>query len=99
MVKSMEDENRVQLNMETFRALGPLVAKLTELMDFQEAAIKVFCANVANLAAAKGSRLVPEGIYTALIKMVDALQKVRARERGGKRWRGEKWSLFQPVPR
>lgn len=76
MVKSMEDENRVQLNMTTFETLKPVVAKLTALMMFQENAIKVFCSNVAQLAQAKGSRLVPEGIYTALIKMIDALQKM-----------------------
>ena len=76
MVKSMEDENRTELNTTTFHALKPVVKKLSDLMAFQEQAIQVFCMNVAQLAAAKSSKLVPEGIYTALIKMIDALQKM-----------------------
>jgi hypothetical protein len=128
MVKSMEDENRVELNTVTFEALKPVVKRLSDLMEFQvvllqiqgpsrsvmaaviahcsrrpksiaeaggitsqppktslpypphpqENAIKVFCSNVAQLAAAKGTKLVPEGLYTALITMIDVLQKVHS---------------------
>ena len=72
----MEDENRTELNSSTFETLRPVVAWLGELMDFQAICVKEFCSNVAQLAAAKGSKLVPEGLYTALIKMIDVLQKM-----------------------
>jgi cytoplasmic FMR1 interacting protein len=72
----MEDENRMELNLSTFETLRPVVAWLDALMAFQAECVKVFCANVAQLAAAKGTKLVPEGLYTALIKMIDVLQKM-----------------------
>ena len=76
MVRGMDDPNRVELNRTTYEALKPVAEQLMQLIDYQDRAIEIFCTNVKQLSAARGTRLVPEGLYTALIRLLDVLQKM-----------------------
>lgn len=51
--------------------------KLKELIEFQKHVINVFCADIQKLSLAEArAKFVPEGLYNALIKVVDLLQKL-----------------------
>lgn len=62
----------------SFRVLRREVKKMRDLNGFQERAITLFDKNLRYLSS-KGARdrLVPDGYYLALIRVVDLLSKVR----------------------
>jgi len=77
MIQDPQAPNRNEINMKTFEILHPQVDKLKELMDFQEHAVRVFCNNITHLVTPEArQKIVPEGLYSALIKVVDLLQKL-----------------------
>lgn len=69
--------NKDEMNLKTFDIIRPEMLKLKELMEFQKHVINVFCADIQKLAMPEArAKLVPEGLYNALIKVVDLLQKL-----------------------
>ncbi|CAM9248489.1 unnamed protein product, partial [Hapterophycus canaliculatus] len=76
MVSGNSDPNKDALHMNTFKVLRPEMEKLSAVMLFYESAVQVFCAHVQTLAKQSKKQVVPEGLYDALIAVVDLLQKM-----------------------
>lgn len=58
------------------KVLRPEIEKLRDIMEFHESAVQVFCVHVETLARRGKKQVVPEGLYDALIAVVDLLQKI-----------------------
>ena len=77
MMNDQKASNLDDINKATFQVIRPKMMKLKAFMEFQDRAICSFCVNIENLASATvGGEVVPEGLYDALIKVVDLLQKL-----------------------
>ncbi|CAM9579119.1 unnamed protein product [Ectocarpus fasciculatus] len=76
MVSGSGDPNKNALHMNTFKVLRPEMKKLSAIMDFYESGVQVFCAHVQTLTKRGKKQVVPEGLYDALIAVVDLMQKM-----------------------
>ncbi|GMH96491.1 hypothetical protein TrVE_jg14429 [Triparma verrucosa] len=77
MITDQNALNKDELNLATFNVLRPEIVKLKAFMEFQDYTIRQFCSNIQHLVSAEArSKVVPEGLYDALIKVVDLLQKL-----------------------
>jgi cytoplasmic FMR1 interacting protein len=77
MVNDQNAENKRELNFETFRILTPQIAKMRRLMDFQEKGVAIIERCMRSLVTKEArERVVPDGYYDAITKVVDLLQKL-----------------------
>eukprot|EP00520_Triparma_pacifica_P016970 CAMPEP_0118647642 /NCGR_PEP_ID=MMETSP0785-20121206/8721_1 /TAXON_ID=91992 /ORGANISM="Bolidomonas pacifica, Strain CCMP 1866" /LENGTH=1553 /DNA_ID=CAMNT_0006539761 /DNA_START=145 /DNA_END=4803 /DNA_ORIENTATION=+ len=77
MINDQNAPNKAQLNRATFDVLRPEIVKLKAFMEFQDLTIRTFCGNIQHLVSPEArKKVVPEGLYDALIKVVDLLQKL-----------------------
>jgi len=77
MVNDQNAENKRQLNLETFQVLIPQIAKIRRLMDFQEKGVAIIYKCMRSLVTKEArERIVPDGYYDAITKVVDLLQKL-----------------------
>mmetsp|Transcript_22337 Transcript_22337/g.32537 ORF Transcript_22337/g.32537 Transcript_22337/m.32537 type:complete len:1588 (+) Transcript_22337:206-4969(+) len=68
---------RSEINRKIVDIIHPEIVKLKELMQFVDHAIAVFRETMQKLAAAEArTKVVPEGLYVAMIKVVDLLVKL-----------------------
>ncbi|KAJ8613807.1 hypothetical protein CTAYLR_004917 [Chrysophaeum taylorii] len=66
-----------ELNMKTFEVLLPQIAKIRRLMDFQEKGIVIIERCMKSLVTPEArARVVPDGYYDAITKVIDLLQKL-----------------------
>lgn len=69
--------NKHELDMQTFQVLQPQIAKIRRLMEFQEKGILVIERCMKSLVTPDArARVVPDGYYDALTKVIDLLQKL-----------------------
>ena len=77
MITDQNATNKKEMNWAAYNVLRPEVVKLKKLMEFQESVIRTFCMNIQQLVTPEArKKVVPEGLYDALIKVVDLLQKL-----------------------
>ena len=77
MVNAQNPESKKELNLQTFRALQPQIAKIRRLMDFQEKGVAIIERCMRSLVTREArERIVPDGYYDAITKVVDLLQKL-----------------------
>ena len=69
------DPNKAELNLKTFEVLRPQIAKIKRLMDFQEKGIVIIERCMQSLVMGR-ERIVPDGYYDAITKVIDLLQKL-----------------------
>ncbi|GMI36528.1 hypothetical protein TrRE_jg10260 [Triparma retinervis] len=77
MINDQNAPNKAELNRATFDVLRPEIIKLKAFMEFQDLTIRTFCGNIQHLVSPEArKKVVPEGLYDAMIKVVDLLQKL-----------------------
>ena len=77
MANDQNSQNKKELNLQTFFALQPQVAKIRRLMDFQEKGVAIIERCMRSLVTREArERIVPDGYYDAITKVVDLLQKL-----------------------
>eukprot|EP00629_Pelagomonadales_sp_RCC1024_P017002 CAMPEP_0119275140 /NCGR_PEP_ID=MMETSP1329-20130426/13283_1 /TAXON_ID=114041 /ORGANISM="Genus nov. species nov., Strain RCC1024" /LENGTH=1260 /DNA_ID=CAMNT_0007275501 /DNA_START=313 /DNA_END=4095 /DNA_ORIENTATION=+ len=77
MVNEQTQDCKHELNLETFRALSPQIVKIRRLMDFQEKGIAIIEQCMRSLVTKEArERIVPDGYFDAITKVVDLLQKL-----------------------
>jgi len=68
---------RSEVNRKIVEILKPEILKLRELMQFVDHAISVFRETLVTLSTPEARlKVVPEGLYTALIRMIDVMLKL-----------------------
>ena len=66
-----------EVNRKIVEILKPEILKLRELMQFVDRAINVFRETIVTLSTPEArQKVVPEGLYTALIRMIDVMLKM-----------------------
>ncbi|KAJ1446360.1 cytoplasmic fragile-X interacting family-domain-containing protein [Pelagophyceae sp. CCMP2097] len=71
------DEQKDALNMETFKLLQPQIAKIRRLADFQDRGVAIIERCMRELVTKESrERVVPDGYYDAITKVIDLLQKL-----------------------
>ena len=77
MVNDQGLQSKNELNLQTFYALQPQIAKMRRLMDFQEKGVAIIERCMRSLVTREArERIVPDGYYDAITKVVDLLQKL-----------------------
>ena len=77
MVNDQGRQSKNEINLQTFYALQPQIAKIRRLMDFQEKGVAIIERCMRSLVTREArERIVPDGYYDAITKVVDLLQKL-----------------------
>ncbi|CAM9167660.1 unnamed protein product, partial [Phaeothamnion confervicola] len=76
LVTDSNDPNKDLLHMRTYQVLRPEMEKVRDVMAFQDTAVQMFAWHMETLATQGKKKVVPEGLYDALIAAVDLLQRI-----------------------
>ena len=77
VVTEANKEHKEEIHRKIFEVLRPEIVKLVELKAFVEHVIELFCENLKNMVpAGKKKKVLPEGLFDRLIKVVDLLVKL-----------------------